>query len=984
MKRYNPAELEAKWQQTWEEQKTYKAHDDSAKPPYYALSFFPYPSGVGLHLGHVRNFSITDTAARFKRMTGHEVLQPMGWDSFGLPAENFAIKTGVAPQVSTKTNTDNFREQCKRMGFSIDWDREFGSSDPDYYRWTQWFFLLLHKRGLAYQKESAQFWCPVCKTVLANEQVVNGGYCWRHEDTPVEKKLLKQWFFKITDYAERLAADLDAIDWPEGIKAMQRNWIGRSEGAEIHFKLADTDDTLTVFTTRPDTLYGVTFMVIAPEHPMVGTLTTADQKQAVEDYITASQGKTDVDRMEQNREKTGVFTGAHAINPINQERIPVWVADYVLLGYGTGAVMAVPAHDERDFAFATKFDIDIVPVVAQDFGEPAKTETKVEGVVVTAYDPNTQKFLSLRRPEGQTWLVGGSKEDGESFEDAAKRELAEETGYMTVEKLIQLGNPIYSHYFNDIKQSHRRSLGYNYLAIIDSKVQQTAHPEAHEDFTTQWTTMVDLRRQIVETAGGVEHWLEALARAEAAALAYDRNESYAPECYHGEGSLVNSAEHTGLSTSEAREKIVADLTSQGTANERINYKLRDWLISRQRYWGAPIPIIHCPDCGAVPVPETDLPVVLPELKDFEPSGDGRSPLAKVRDWVEVPCPKCKGPAERETDTMDGFACSSWYFLRFADPKNAKVAFDKSLAEQWAPVDLYVGGAEHAVMHLLYARMWTKVMYDADLLSFDEPFTALRNQGMLLAADGTKFSKSAGNDIKPEEIMEQGYGADALRLIVLFLAPFDQKTPWSSEGLAGCFRFLQRVWTLFQEYHAITPVSDASAGDATKAMPLVRAQHQAVQRVTKDLHELGFNTAIAALMEYTNALYKLRADVPMAQHYAAWRSALTAMAQLIAPFAPHMSEELWQELHTDQTQQDVGSVHLSEWPVYDEALLVSEVATIIVQVNGKLRATVILAKDASESEAVTAAMAEQGVQNALNGTAIKRTVYVQGRLVNFVI
>jgi leucyl-tRNA synthetase len=815
MKRYNPSEIEPKWQQAWDEQKTYKAHDDSGKPKYYALSFFPYPSGAGLHIGHVRNFTITDTAARFKRMQGFEVLHPMGYDAFGLPAENYAIKTGVAPQVTTKQNTENFHKQAVHMGLSIDWDREFSSTDPDYYKWTQWFFLLLHKRGLAYRRESLQFWCETDKTVLANEQV-EAGRCWRCGNE-VTKKSLNQWFFKITDYADRLEADLDKIDWPHGITTMQRNWIGRSKGAEVRFAVEHPADVkvkdLHVFTTRPDTLFGATFLVVAPEHTAAKNLATDDQREAVDAYIREAQTKTDIDRMDQSREKTGVFTGSYAINPVNGAKLPIWIADYVLVGYGTGAIMAVPAHDERDNEFAKKFDLPIIEVIAGD------------------------------KPQDGLLL---------------------------------------------------------------------------------------------------------------------------------EGVLTSSGDFDGTPTSEAREKITTWLADHDAGVERTTYKIRDWLISRQRYWGAPIPMIHCPKDGIVPVPEDQLPVVLPDMENYQPTGDGRSPLANNREWVEVECPKCGGPAERETDTMDGFACSSWYALRFTDPKNATAPFSRELVEHWSPVDLYVGGAEHAVMHLLYARMWTKVMFDEGLISFDEPFKALRNQGMLLAEDGTKFSKSKGNGVDPDDIIKNGYGADALRTVILFLAPFDQKTPWSPEALGGIYRFLNRVWTLAQEVLE-TP------GDTHKESPEIRRiMHKTIKRVTDDMHRFGYNTAIAALMEATNDLYKMRETAPMAEYAADWKWSMGVMSQLLAPFAPHMAEELWAQYGHE------GSVHLSDWPAHDDAYLVESTVKIVVQVNGKVRTTLEMPADASKESMQEAALANERIREFTAGAEPKRIIVVPGKLVNIVV
>jgi leucyl-tRNA synthetase len=811
MQRYTPRDIETKWQDKWEADKIYQASEDPSKPKRYVLEYFPYPSGAAMHVGHVRNYTIGDAIARFNRMTGHNVLHPMGWDAFGLPAENYAIKNHISPRKAIDENTDRFRRQLMQMGFSFDWSREIDSTDPKYYKWTQWFFLLLFKKGLAYQQESLQWWCPHDKTVLANEQVENGR-CWRcgHE---VEKKALKQWFFKITDYADRLIDDLEDLNWSDAIKSMQRNWIGRSRGAEIDFAVDGSSDKIRVFTTRPDTLFGATFMVLAPEHPLVQQIVTADQEKAVKDYIKAAQAKTDIERQETDRDKTGVSTGAYAVNPVNNEKIPVWIADYVLYGYGTGAIMAVPAHDERDWEFAKKFDLPIRHVFSQN----------------------------------------GSDES--TF-------------------------------------------------------------------------------------------------------------------YAGEGTVRNSGSYDGKSTSDARELIVTDLAKRYVGNEVVNYKMRDWLISRQRYWGAPIPIIHCPKDGAVAVPDDQLPVVLPEVDNYEPSGDGRSPLANVPEFVNTTCPKCGGKAERETDTMDGFACSSWYFLRFADPHNDDVPFTKEKAEFWLPVDDYIGGAEHAVMHLLYARFWTKVMYDDGLINFQEPFSTLRNQGMILAPDGNKMSKSKGNTIEPDGLIEQGYGADSIRIMELFIGPWKQSANWSVEGMGGAHRFLQRVWTLVQENETRAPSSKPSS-----SQELLKAIHKAAKKVTEDLHDLSFNTAIAALMECVNELYRLKASDKYAS--AEWPWALRTFMQLLAPFAPHISEELWQQLG------ETGSIHISDWPSYDEKYLVQDTVTIAVQVNGKLRGEVEVAADAVEAIVVEAAKANERVAVYLKGEP-KKTIYVPGRLINFVV
>jgi leucyl-tRNA synthetase len=828
MQRYNPREIEQKWQQQWEADKIYQASEDPAKPKKYVLEYFPYPSGAAMHVGHVRNYTIGDALARFGRMSGYNVLHPMGWDAFGLPAENYAIKNKVSPRQAIDENTARFKKQLVQMGFSYDWSREIDSTDPRYYKWTQWFFLLLYKKGLAYQQEALVNWDPVEKTVLANEQVIDGR--GERSGALVEKKSLKQWFFKITDYADRLLDDLDDLNWSDSIKTMQRNWIGRSKGAEIDFGLDFGDPAvndrvgpdgkkahLTVFTTRPDTLFGATYLVLAPEHPWVKLAlehkTVLQNNDEVAAYVEQAARKSELERQSDQKDKTGVeIKGVVAVNPVNNEKIPIWVADYVLGGYGTGAIMAVPAHDERDYEFAREFNLPIIRVV--------------------------------------------------------------------------------------------------------------------------------------------------------------KNSTPDDECTHDEGTMMNSGEYDGLASETMREKIVVALEKKAVAQEITNYKMRDWLISRQRYWGAPIPIIHCPKDGIVPVPEDQLPVILPEVKSYEPSGDGRSPLANIPEFVNTTCPQCGGKAERETDTMDGFACSSWYFLRFADPHNDAEAFAKDKADFWLPVDDYIGGAEHAVMHLLYARFWTKVMYDEKLIDFTEPFTTLRNHGMILAPDGQKMSKSKGNTIEPDGLIEQGYGADSIRLMELFIGPWNQSANWSVEGMGGSFRFLQRVWTLTQEFLE----SDQRAENSSDE--LLRPIHRTIKKVDEDLLELSFNTAIAALMECVNDLYKIKAE----HSYEAkeWRWALETLLQLLAPFAPHITEELWHQLGHKET------IHLSPWPKYDEKYLVRDSATIAVQVNGRLRGEVEVPADAPEAEVVAAAQSHDKVAGYLKDQTIKKTIYVSGRLVNFVV
>ena len=819
MRRYNPKVIEPKWQKIWEESGIYKAEESKSKPKKYILEYFPYPSGVSMHVGHVRNYTIGDAMARHARMTGHNVLHPMGWDAFGLPAENYAIKNNISPRESTDKNVKTFKKQLEQMGFSYDWSREINSSDPSYYQWTQWLFLQFYNKGLAYRAKSLQNWCPTDKTVLANEQVINkdGVNVCERDGTPVVQKEVEQWFLKITDYADRLVDDLDDLDWPESIKAMQRNWIGRSKGAEIAFKTQNSKLKIQVFTTRPDTIFGATYMVLAPEHPLVEKITTNDHKQAVERYVKTTANKTELDRKEGEKEKSGVFTGAYATNPANNEDIPIWIADYVLMSYGTGAIMAVPAHDDRDYDFAKKHKLPILSVYDQE----------------------------------------GADDDG---------------------------------------------------------------------------------------------W------------------------HSGEGVVKNSGVYNGLSTSETREKIVADLAKVDLAKEKTEYRLRDWTVSRQRYWGCPIPIIYCDKDGIVPVPEEDLPVLLPDVVKFKPTG--RSPLKDLPDFVKIKCPKCGGEAERETDTFDTFIDSSWYFLRFADARNQKDAFSKDKADYWLPVDNYIGGAEHAVVHLLYARFWTKFLADEGLISASEPFSALRNQGMIGGPDGRKMGKRYGNVVTPSELIESGYGADALRLYELFIGPYDQGVDWNPRGIAGTYRFLDRIWTLTLELLDTEQGTDGH--NAELEIQITRITHKTIKRVSEDLEQLGFNTAIAALMECVNELYKLKTNHNLSLAHDAWRGATIAIIQLLAPFAPHIAEELWEEL------EQAGSVHISKWPAWDESLIAEETMTIAVQINGKIRAEILAPADIGEAEVIHLAKTDVRVLEYVTGKEIKKAIYVPGRLVSLVI
>jgi len=814
IEKYNPAEVEPKWQKRWADDKLYEVSDSSPAPKWYALTMFPYTSG-DLHIGHWYAMAPSDVYARFKRMQGYNVLHPMGFDAFGFPAENAAIKRGIHPRVWTMSNIDNMRKQLKSIGAIYDWSREVITCQPEYYKWTQWFFLKLWEAGLAYRAKAPVNWCPNCQAVLANEQVV-GGECWRCE-TQVTRRDLEQWFFRITKYADELMRH-DGLDWPERIKTMQANWVGRSEGTEISFALdrpGVVEKEIKVFTTRPDTIFGVTFMVLAPEHPLVAVLTTPDRKTEVEAYIEKARHHTEIERLSTEREKDGVFTGAYAINRLNGAKVPIWIADYVLLSYGTGAVMAVPAHDERDFAFATKYHLPIKIVIAP--------------------------------PDWKGAALGAA--------------------------------------------------------------------------------------------------------------------------YIEPGKMVNSGRFDGTENVQGKTAVSEYIEKQTWGKRTVSYKLRDWLVSRQRYWGAPIPMVNCPTCGIVPVPEKDLPVLLPEDAEFKPTGE--SPLKYSQSFVNTTCPKCGGPAQRETDTMDTFMCSSWYFLRYTSPYFAGGAFEPQMMKKWMPVDIYTGGSEHAVMHLFYSRFFVKALRDMGRVGFGEPFTRLFNQGTI-TSDHQKMSKSKGNVVNPDKYVSE-LGADTVRAYLMFIGPWEQGGDWDDSGIYGLSRWLNRIWNLALEpYEGVA--CGAEGGPGVK--DLLRVTHQTIRRVSEDMDRLRFNTMLSALMEYSNYLAKIReaGSVPVES----FREAVRTLLRLLAPTAPHFTEEVWSRLGYEY------SIHNQRWPQWDEKLAKDEEIPLIVQVNGKVRDKLMVSANISEDEAKKLALESPKVQAHIAGKIVVQVIYVPGRLVNLVV
>ncbi|MDD7521782.1 MAG: leucine--tRNA ligase [Lachnoclostridium sp.] len=803
---YNHKEIEQKWRKHWAEHPVNV--NDGKKPKYYCLDMFPYPSGNGLHVGHWRGYVISDVWSRYKMLNGYYLIHPMGWDAFGLPAENYAIKMGVHPRKSTAENVKNIKRQINDISASYDWDMEVNTTDPEFYQWTQWIFVKMFKAGLAYEKQMPINWCPSCKTGLANEEVVDG--CCERCGSKVTKKNLKQWMLKITKYADRLLEDLDRLEWPEKVKKMQTDWIGRSYGAEVDFAVEGHDKKVTVYTTRPDTLYGATFMVLAPEHEMAKELATDETREAVEDYIFKASMKSSVDRL-QDKEKTGVFTGSYAINPLNNEKIPIWLSDYVLADYGTGAIMCVPAHDDRDFEFAKKFDIPVIQVIAKDGKE-------------------------------------------------------------------------------------------------------------------------------------IENMTEAYTEAS--------------------GTMINSGDWNGMESSVLKKEAPAMIEKMGFGRKTVNYKLRDWVFSRQRYWGEPIPIVHCEKCGAVPVPEEELPLLLPEVESYQPTGTGESPLADITDWVNTTCPCCGGPAKRETNTMPQWAGSSWYFLRYVDSKNDKELVSKEKASKYLPVDMYIGGVEHAVLHLLYSRFYTKFLYDIGVIDFDEPFTKLFNQGMVCGRDkvtgaATKMSKSLGNIVSPDDIVRD-YGCDALRLYELFIGPPELDSIWDDRGLDGIYRFINRFWKL---------AIDSKDKDIKPTEETERLRHKLVMDITKRLEAFSLNTVVSGFMEYNNKMY----DIAKKQG-GIDRELIETMTILLAPFTPHVASEIWEQYGHE------GSIFEERWPEFDEGKTVENTAEIAIQINGKTKGTLVISLDSSKDEVIAAA--KESIADKLTGNIVKE-IYVPGRIVNIV-
>lgn len=958
MPKYDAQKIEKKWQKEWGKRGTNKTGEAAEKPKYYVLDMFPYPSGAGLHVGHPKGYIATDIVARYKMMQGFNVLHPMGWDAFGLPAENYAIKNKIHPSEATEKNIKTFKKQLGLLGFTYDWDREVNTTDPKYYKWTQWAFLQMFKKGLVYESYEPINWCPSCKTGLANEDL-EGGLCERCGSS-VERKPLRQWVIKITEYAERLLRDLEKLpEWEESIKEMQKNWIGKSEGALVSFKLkaGTKEENLEVFTTRPDTLFGATYLVLAPEHHLLHTL-ESEIKNLVEvkEYVMLAKNKTELERTDLAKEKTGVkLEGFSAINPVNGEELPVFTADYVLTGYGTGAIMAVPFHDERDWDFAQKFGLPVKQVVAPLFrtvsGPDAVQPDKstVDRKVITAFVKHNKedKYLCLDwLPYGwKTGIIGGV-EDGEDVTEAAKREIREETGYKNLRFVKYVGGEMHNNFFARHKNVNRYARATGMLFELINEEKDMVDPEELVNHQPVWVAGKEMKN-FLNLLNFVYMW----------EIMEGRN-----ECFGGDGVAVNSDFLNGLETSRAKEEMIKWLEDKGLGVGKVQFKIRDWVFSRQRYWGEPIPLVRCEHHGWVPVPDEELPLELPKVKQYEPTGTGESPLANIKEWVNTICPQCGGPAIRETNTMPQWAGSCWYYLRYMDPHNAKALVNKEKEKYWSPVDLYVGGAEHATRHLIYARFWHKFLFDIGVVNYEEPFVKLQHVGLILAEDGRKMSKRWNNVINPDDVVEK-YGADAMRLYEMFMGPFSQPCAWSTRGVVGMRRFLERFWNFFTIFNSKEKWMEDTDKD------LRREIEKTIKKVADDIGELKFNTAISQLMILINLL---KEDSLIS------RSDFGKIAQLLAPFAPHLAEEIWESLGNS------SSIFESDWPEFDSSLARDETITLVVQVNGKLRDTLVVPADIKEEEARFEALKSEKMQKWLEGKTPKKVIFVPGKLVNIVI
>ena len=982
MNKYDPKKIEGKWQKIWNDQNYGKSVDFDDKPKYYHLMEFPYPSGSGLHVGHCMGYTASDAYSRMKRMQGFNVLFPIGWDAFGLPTENYAIKTGIHPAVATAQNIETYKKQMRSLGYSFDWDREVNTTDPDYYRWTQWVFLQFYKHAivddklvevddadtatprLAFQSEIAINWCPSCKIGLANEEVINGK-CERC-GTETVKKMQKQWMLRITAYAEKLLSGLETVDYLDKIKTQQVNWIGKSTGSDITFKVKRSEEKIEVFTTRADTLFGCTYVVLAPEHPLVEKLKCdAENIKEIGEYIEKATKKSDLERTELQKEKSGVeLKGIKAINPINNEEVSVWIADYVLANYGTGAVMAVPAHDERDFEFAKKYNIPIKEVIIPkviDKHDPPKDGVETifrNAVQVILLDPKNNKVLVLKwKKFPWTTFITGGIENGEEPIRAAEREVLEETGYKNIKYIKTLGGPVESHFFANHKGVNRKAHFSAMVFELLSDYKEETSKEEQAIHNLSWVTWEELKKDTNVKCSEYDIWLDRFNNPEHSFVDY--------------GVLINSDEYSGLTSEEGKKKITEKLKELGAGDFTVNFKLRDWVFSRQHYWGEPIPIIHCEKCGKVPIPENELPVKLPDVENYQPSNTGESPLATISDWVNVKCPKCGGKAKRETDTMPNWAGSSWYFLAYAMQKNTSRKLkvkskkedtnifieNKDALKYWMPVDLYNGGMEHTTLHLLYSRFWNQFLFDLGKVPTLEPYQRRIAHGIILGSDGRKMSKSFGNVINPDEIVKQ-YSADTMRAYIMFIGPYDQESAWSTAGVQGVSRFLNRVYNNFE-----------NVDDKDDSKELLVKLNQSIAGITSDIENFNCNTVVSKLMEINNTIEKIG-------HIS--KTSYKIFLQLLFPVAPHLSSELWKKLG------EKNSIEENKWPEADKDYLVADEIEIVVQVNGKVRDRILVDSGISNEDLKQKALDSDKIKSLVAGKEIIKTIVVPKKLVSIVI